>query len=154
MQTFIEKVRLIVSKAKPYTIPARYDNPTSFSVGDDLEDEAWEADMAEEPRIDELIDELPEGLDMDPSLLVKPTGTMNSPFMLGGSYPTIDTTTHLRFSTADDVSNACVFMLLAKTGFHKPGIQPADMAMIDRFPRRISRTTITGPAVSDGSARC
>lgn len=142
MQASKAKFRLHVASARPYMVPQRHGKPTSFSsLDDDIEDEAWDTDVRDEPSID---DQAPDGLDMDKSLLVKPVGTMNASFVLAGSHLTVDTTTHLCYSTADDVSNTCMFALLAKTGYHQPRIQPAELAIIDRFLGRISRGTIVG----------
>lgn len=93
MQASKAKFRLHVASARPYMVPQRHGKPTSFSsLDDDIEDEAWDTDVRDEPSID---DQAPDGLDMDKSLLVKPVGTMNASFVLAGSHLTVDTTTHL-----------------------------------------------------------
>lgn len=113
----------------PPVFPEIHPNPSTWADSDDPQVDAyWARCIEEEPKHD-----APKRCSSKKSHRVKPFGTFQAPLMVVSSYPTMakNSTVHMDFATANDLSNSSMASLLTKLRYHRPGIRNTAMLHVD-----------------------
>ncbi|KAI4655854.1 hypothetical protein J4E93_000570 [Alternaria ventricosa] len=150
MKNFYRTIAGHLEKSPPFRIPARSRHPTTCSLVNPDFDLLWKHSVDGERALD-LGDPslLPKWLNMSEDGLVKPIDSFTDTLLLISSYPTAseEGSVHNRYGTVDDMSNVCMWMLYAKSGYHMADLRSHGVTRIDIMARRLDRNLIPG---SDG----
>ena len=119
--------------------------PVTWARTNPATDTTWEETAKEEQeKVDRL--QAPPWLNMAPSRLVKPFGSLEDPLMVLSAYPTEGkySTRHLDYATVNDVTNQSMWWTLVKLGYHDTKTRKTGALWVDVFPRRLDRNKIPG----------
>ncbi|KAI4697886.1 uncharacterized protein J4E84_001020 [Alternaria hordeiaustralica] len=144
MKNFYRTIAGHLEKSPPFRIPARSRHPTTWSLVNPDFDLLWKHSVDGERALD-LGDPrvLPRWLNMSEDGLVKPIGSFTNTLLLISSYPTAleEGSVHNRYSTVDDMSNVCMWMLYTKFGYHVADLRSHGVMHIDIMARRLDAST-------------
>lgn len=109
-------------------------------------DTLWHEGVDGETKVVALGLSLPQGLDMWPSNLVKPFGSLSDPLLVLVSYPTAHptSTVHFEYGMTNDLSSSLMSRLYTKLGYHVADYRKTGMLHVDIFPRRLDRNVFQG----------
>ncbi|KAI4927598.1 hypothetical protein J4E85_006110 [Alternaria conjuncta] len=144
MKQFYRTIAGHLEKSPSFSIPARSRHPTTWSLVNPDFDLLWKHSVDGERALDlggpSL---LPRWLNMSEDGLVKPIGSFTNTLLLISSYPTAleEGSVHNRYSTVDDMSNVCMWMLYTKFGYHVADLRSHGVMHIDIMARRLDAST-------------
>ncbi|CAE6999004.1 hypothetical protein HRS9139_04058 [Pyrenophora teres f. teres] len=124
----------------PHITPKKEKSPTTWTKTDPYMDQWWTKAVNEEPRPRGA----PEWLPADQSARVKPTGNLDSPLMVVTGFPLLSKI-HPLYATVDDISQATIWDLYSKLGYHtaKSASTHVSMLHFDTIPVQINRQLVS-----------
>ena len=77
-------------------------------------------------------------------MLLQPFESFDALIMINSSYATADpkSIVHMKYGTANDLTNTSIFPLYAKFAYHRADLQSSEMLHIDMFAPRFDRIRI------------